>query len=38
MVREPESSYKGVRVGAIGYYVKARVHDRAYGVEPEDMV
>ena len=32
---EPESSYKGVRVGA--YCVRARVYDRTYGLEPEDM-
>ena len=38
MVREPESIYKRVRVGARGYCVRARVYDRTYGVEPEDMV
>ena len=35
---EPESIYKRVRVGARGYCDRARVYDRTYGVEPEDMV
>ena len=38
MVRVPESNYKGVWVGALGYCVRARVYDRTYGLEPEDMV
>ena len=37
MVRDSESSYKRVRVGARGYCVRARVYDRTYGVEPEVM-
>ena len=38
MVREPESSYKGVRVEARRYSLGARGYDRSYRVEPEALV